>query len=79
MGLLNLDDPTSQVGIRESEPNRYYGLIQTEHGYGFEVKKKIDVDTGVSRAQTLMLSCKSKSGIVLEVGQTEKQAGKEMQ
>lgn len=67
IGVLNLDNLSSVVSVTESEPNSYFRLIRTDSGFGFEVSKKIDTDTGVDRHQIILLSCKNQLGVELEV------------
>ena len=73
VGKLNLDNPDEVSNIKVSEDNSYIAFSSKiddsgKIGGAFTVSKRIDVDQGLNRIQTMYLECTTVTKLKLEVG-----------
>ena len=73
VGKLNLDNPDEVSNIKVSEDNSYIAFTSKiddsgKIGGAFTVSKRVDVDQGLNRIQTMYLECTTVTKLKLEVG-----------
>ena len=68
IGDIEFDDATSVNRLRILEGNTYFGLVQTSEGaYQLKITRRLDVDNGLERVQTMLLECTTHQRLTLEV------------
>ena len=66
---MNLDTPSVVSSLSVNEANPYIAMVPDDDGKGasFHVSKRIDVDTGLNRLQTMVVDCTRQGGLKLQV------------